>query len=244
VNKLITLALSTYGERIENLRFFDFKQFEHEDVHVLIIHQVDVEHERPSWIDITFEYVQLLTIGVAKSRNEAIRCAIGKYIWFMDDDITIEGNALYHLRKYLSIGCIDLLILGIDFNNDVTPFVGASCCNFHELELFDVSKVGTPQIIVKTQIARREMFPNDLGAGTKKGIGDEPIFLSRLMKQKINAKKIDRVFIRHQVISSGDQYKNKILLRVEIYIRVYGIFGFLKFILVKVYERVNLYINA
>ncbi len=235
----ITIAISTVGKRLNDALNMAKNLDKSEDVEILIIHQTSKEA--------CFEKIKLKTkarylssnkVGAAASRNIALSEAHGEYIWFMDDDILLADNAVSIIRTIIKNQNFDLAIVGILCTNDFLPFIinTDKIDNLvGSMDYYQISKVGTPQIIVRSDFGRKAIFPENYGAGTSQGIGDEPIYLSRLLKNECKAIQIKANFMKHPMVSSGDVHKYKIKLRLKLYFKIYGLRGFIIFLFKRIF---------
>ena len=240
---LVTIAISTFGERLNDAMNMVQHLEQNEALEVLIVHQMPEEVtlkniNLPSHV----RYLPSDTLGAAASRNVALSEARGKYIWFMDDDITLAANAVAAVFEVVHNEKFDVAILNLTFTNDFSSFslnINDLKSSIVHLDYYKISSIGTPQIIVRSTFGRTALFPENYGAGTSAGIGDEPIYLSRLLKQDCVAIEVALDFMKHPVISSGDLFKNKIKLRIQVYLKIYGFRGFLIFLIKKVLNDFN-----
>ena len=247
-NYILTVAVSTVGERIVNAQRIIEKLGPHENVEYILVHQAERESQRDGADPLCkYRLVFSNTFGAAASRNLALKNATGDYLWFLDDDITIADDAITRILKLLADTEPDIAVLNLQFNDDLTSFEVAGGDNqipIRPLKKHELTRIGTPQIVVRTVFGRRSIFPENYGAGTKNGIGDEPLYLAPLYLQAERAVRYMPVIMKHQVVSSGHKHRNKIFLRVRIYLKVYGFFGFVKFCGSKALDAFNRQRNA
>lgn len=240
---LVTIAISTFGERLNDAMNMVQHLEQNEALEVLIVHQMSDELiikniDLPSRV----RYFSSNTLGAAASRNVALSEARGEFIWFMDDDVTLAANAVAAVFEVVHDVKFDVAILNLKFTNDFSSFslnineIESSIC---DLDYYKISSIGTPQIIVRSTFGRTALFPENYGAGTSMGIGDEPIYLSRLLKKDCVAIEVALDFMKHPVISSGDLFKNKIKLRIQVYLEIYGFRGFLIFLIKRMLNALN-----
>ena len=118
MQKLLTFGFSTLASRVGNITF----PKEQADREILIIVQ---NPEGRAWAgrdlsDIALrqdiQVIELASVGVAKSRNEAIDRANGKYLIFSDDDIQFVEQGLVEAIDYLEQNPDVDMILGAAFN--------------------------------------------------------------------------------------------------------------------------------
>ncbi len=203
----ISILISTYGDRINNLKNvilpFD------ERVFYFVAHQGCTSN-----CDITFlthrndvEYFQLNCIGVTKSRNfllqQASRKEFGDIFYFCDDDVRLNknlSNILLESHKHNSSAVITFAI------EDETGKVRKkfpSVDRVVERNRFNILSVGTIEISLKRAYAHKLFFPEDMGAGSLIPIGDEAVFLSRALDNNLKISFVPQVIASHPYDSSG-----------------------------------------
>ncbi|HHQ6568765.1 TPA: glycosyltransferase family A protein [Serratia fonticola] len=204
----LDVLLSSYGERL--LNFMDILPDMKEGVRYLVGHQGHkgdrVREEISSLIkqreDIL--YFDLDTIGVTQSRNFLIEKSTAALIYFCDDDVELEENfseIIMNSHKLDAAAVITFIV-----NNET----GGVRSKFSRVKdeiksrgWFSILSVGTIEITVKRKGIGDIRFPNDMGAGTKKPIGDEAIFLSCFLKKKQKISYHPYAICRHPEESSG-----------------------------------------
>ena len=97
----ITIAISTIAENfdtfINNFRFSSCLDADE----VIIIIQGRVDKSKINKLNKNFIVVLDDGIGISRSRNIGISYASSDYIWFMDDDISLNHDAIPTVKKYM-----------------------------------------------------------------------------------------------------------------------------------------------
>ncbi|WP_421187725.1 glycosyltransferase [Aeromonas sanarellii] len=220
IDSKLTVALSTFGDRINNLLYFSFD------------HRVDYIILWQSSTDKIFSFpknVSLLRIdghGVALSRNKAIANTKTDWIWFMDDDVFIPESSITHALSLIGkANPLEVFISSVK-SPDGTILKNY---NLHQSnKIRTVLNVGTIQIIaninqIKNANAR---FPINMGAGTENNLCDEPVFLNRLLKNTKNLNFIfsPALYVVHPAESSGGVYSSpgSVVSRAMLFRELYG----------------------
>lgn len=104
MKQILTIACSTFGDRISNIRkLYDSIDIADKKIKLLVIHQVPsdliLSIESVSTIielelQPNIEYIKDQSKGLTISRNIAIRKTQTRYMWVMDDDIQFIPDAL------------------------------------------------------------------------------------------------------------------------------------------------------
>lgn len=221
----IDMLYSTYKDRIYMLKNNLPQKIV--GVKIIIIHQVD---ELDNYeIDFLLNrddilYVPSFTTGVARSRNIAINCASSDIIMFCDDDVIYEPEAIKEvISLYKSNSNYKAVTFAYKKGNrgygrfSLTPYTHS---------LLSILSVGTIEVsclltAVKNANAK---FPENLGAGEKYFLCDEPVFLSKLVKKYSNEIVYKPLIIgSHPEIASGvvfndkNAYKSRLLCFQYIY---------------------------
>ncbi|WP_413498572.1 glycosyltransferase [Buttiauxella gaviniae] len=226
------ILLSTYGDRILKIyRLVDSIDFE--NFNLIICHQYIDEptNETRRFINKLclipqVSYFSMANMGVTTSRNFLIRKSVGEYIVFCDDDIVYIKGALLKIIKAMRAECIDIAtgITMISQNDKLKPYPEKK----HKHNLKSIMRVGTVEIICRREsILESGLFPEDMGAGTKFPICDEPVFLANSIKKGANVVFIPEPISIHPALSSGFQtFPHFTMSRGLCFKRVFGWYGF------------------
>ena len=227
MQKLLTFGFSTLASRVGNITF----PKEQADREILIIVQ---NPEGRAWAgrdlsDIALrqdiQVIELASVGVAKSRNEAIDRANGKYLIFSDDDIQFVEQGLVEAIDYLEQNPDVDMILGAAINekgekrknypNQVVP-----------LTKFNSAKAATYEMLIRVEAIRSKgiRFDEEFGAGAKNYLGDEFIFIADLIDAGGKGVSHPAVLAIHPDESSGSRWGSAkdFNARLAIFDRVFG----------------------
>lgn len=235
---LVEIGISTIEDRIEKIREL-LPLMDHEGAIFTIVHQVQTQREKPEWLPSTTRYFQTTSVGVGKSRNTLISHAVGDYLWFMDDDIVLPRKSLDAICALVRVIRFSGLIIGCDRRSDPSSFISTDISfDLRELDDWEVTNIGTPRIILSMPASDYERFPEDIGAGTKKPFGDEAIFLGACVKKRrFLFSSAD--LISHAYESSGVRRGGRWKLRVEVYLRTFGLRRVAWIVLKKLWLKLN-----
>ncbi|MGG4679098.1 MULTISPECIES: glycosyltransferase family A protein [Providencia] len=174
-------------------------------------------------------YYQSDDIGVTKSRNLAISKASNDILFFCDDDVTyqhgIQKNILTAYEEYSSAS-----FLTFSYSEDKNEYKAKKFKN-HKFKhtLFTILSVGTIQISCKRHdvLENKIKFPEDMGAGAKYFLCDEPVFLSQFIKKNLTGYYLPLSIGYHPKESSGNIFndKNAFTSRFLCFTRIFGKFN-------------------
>ena len=196
----LTIAISTFEERICNLINWEFDQ----RLDYLIVWQNPSNFSFDATIfPNNVELVCISTYGVASSTNFALRYCKTSWIWFMDDDVNIPNESINILIHSLpAFDESNILIASVNFGHKI-PIKRFAV---KSKSIFSVTSVGTIQIICspKTALESKSFFPENMGAGSKYPVCDEPVFLLRMIRNaQVYLCGIKDVIVEHPPVSSG-----------------------------------------
>ena len=171
-----------------------------------------------------FRSVELDSIGVAKSRNEAIRQAKGKYLVFADDDIVFLDGLADAIRTMETNPQITLLLGkavsegGIERKKYPTKA--------RRLGLLNSARAATYEIVVRVDDLRSRgiWFDENFGAGVENYLGDEYIFIADLIRDGAECWYYPFVLAAHPEDSSGARWGTSAdrIARAKVFDRVFG----------------------
>ena len=173
-----------------------------------------------------FRHHELVTKGVAKSRNKAIDLAKGEYLIFSDDDITFSDTGLQQAIDYLDSHPDVSLLLG-----QATDESGVLRKRYPEsvtrLGSLNSARAATYEMIIRVSEVRRlgVRFDEDFGAGAKNYLGDEYIFVVDLVRAGGKAVFAPITLAAHPTESSGSRWgsANDRRARAVIFTRIFGL---------------------
>ncbi|EFC0392434.1 glycosyltransferase family 2 protein [Escherichia coli] len=241
----LTIAISTYGERIVNAKKIAL-EFSRNGFRVDIIHQADnpdiIEEEIIDNKQIRYFYQN--SKGVTKSRNYAIDVCTTKYIWFMDDDITFDYDnihQLYGVLKKINCDNVSVCLTRIkDENGQPRKKYPQSGKIYNKRKIISV---GTIEIIADATFLKRNdiKFDENFGAGAAYPVGDEALFLNDVLDSNGSIYHFDLYFLFHPKDSSGI-YRSKLHFYSKgiVFRRLYGVIG-LFYILYLILFRFNFF---
>ena len=172
----ITIAISTVAENLDKLiNNFDFLSLDNAD-EVAIIVQGEIDDEQLIGLK-KFTIIKDAGIGISRSRNIALFHANCDYIWFVDDDIVLNSDAILKVKKYISrydadIFTVRMGVIGVDSLYKIYP-------KKHRLERRDIIGISSVEIIASTKFVMKSKvkFNEGIGLGTKYPSCEENIFL-------------------------------------------------------------------
>lgn len=203
----VSILISTYGDRVNDLMSvilpFD------ERVRYFVAHQ-GCTHDS----DISFltkrndvEYFKLNSIGVTKSRNFLLQQATlqecGDIFYFCDDDVRLNPNLANILIESHHSNSSAVITFAIEDETGKVrkKFPSVDCVV--ERNRFNILSVGTIEISLKRAFVQNIFFPEDMGAGSKIPIGDEAVFLSKVLDNNLKISFVPKVIASHPSDSSG-----------------------------------------
>lgn len=211
-NPTLTLLYSTYDDSIFKLKNNLPKP--HDFVTIIIVHQViDGKHYDIEFLnrkDIV--YYSLLSKGVTKSRNYALSKARSDIVLFCDDDVSYEQSlyerVIYPYRNYSIEACTYIILREGEVMSKYKNI------NRKSHNKFSILSLGTVEISARLSYVSNNniTFPEDLGAGSHLYLGDEPVFLSRLLDSGGHISFSPVVIGDHPKESSGMAYDERALL--------------------------------
>ena len=172
-----------------------------------------------------FRHHELVSKGVAKSRNKAIDLAKGEYLIFSDDDITFSVTGLQEAIEYLDSHPEVSLLLGqaTDESGTLRKRYPKS---IKKLGSLNSARAATYEMIIRVSEIRRlgVRFDEDFGAGAKNYLGDEYIFVVDLIKAGGKAVFAPITLAQHPTESSGSRWGSDQDRRARaiIFTRVFG----------------------
>ncbi|MGR4989850.1 glycosyltransferase [Vibrio rotiferianus] len=211
----VTFLVAAYGERLLNVPDIFLRQ--REEVSYVVVSQCtskSIQDEFLKKISHRSDVVSVFSdeTGVTKSRNLAIKHipSDASYVFFLDDDVELEKLSYEKLIQSFAKSDYDVLTFS------VSDLAGNRLIkNYADKEFkhnnISILKVGTIEIAVRASVLLENShitFPENLGAGAKYPLCDEPVFLSRLIKSGCKLGFIPEVITRHPLESSGKEIKN------------------------------------
>lgn len=168
---------------------------------------------------------ELESVGVAKSRNQAIWQAKGEYLVFSDDDIEFNAEGLEKAIKFLDDNPQYSLLLGqaVDPAGKLRKSYPAVQ---QELTKFNSARAATYEMIIRVEAIRQlgVWFDEEFGAGAKNYLGDEYIFIVDLLAAGGRAVFVPITLATHPFESSGSRWGSRKdrRARAVVFTRVFG----------------------
>lgn len=223
----LTLGYSTLAERVATLVEPPVNPNWETVLVVQNPHQFDWQGTRFNELSARqdFRHHELVSKGVAKSRNKAIDLAKGEYLIFSDDDITFSATGLQQAIDYLDSHPGVSLLLG-----QATDESGTLRKRYpktvEKLGSLNSARAATYEMMIRVSEVRRlgVRFDEDFGAGAKYYLGDEYIFIVDLIKAGGKAVFAPITLAQHPTESSGSRWGSDQDRRARaiIFTRVFG----------------------
>ncbi len=213
----LDMLYSTYQSRIYQL-INNLPPF-NPNVNIVIVHQVN--DLAMDYLDVTniirnrndVVYIRSSTKGVARSRNIAINNSRSDIVLFCDDDVVYSCDFYNNIvGQYNEYDC-DFITFAI--SRFGVSGLGRFGCTKKRHNLMSILSVGTIEVSVRRDflIKNNILFPENLGAGEKYYLCDEPVFLSRCIKSKGHGIYIPKIICSHPDISSGSNFSDNNALK-------------------------------
>lgn len=172
--------------------------------------------------------IRLDSIGVARSRNEAIRQARGEVLLFGEEQV-----------EWISGGVQEMLAV-FDDNPRLAVLLGRAVDEAGKLRKrypqyrepatkWNSARAGTIEIAVRPALLRKAgvFFDENFGAGTENFLGDEFVFVADANRKKLKVEYFPITFAAHPKDSSGARYGTlaDARARSKVFSRVFGAFA-------------------
>ena len=227
VNPKLTIAYSVLSEGVQNLILPPPR----EDTEIVVIVQglpISIPHRRD------IRVISLNSVGVTKSRNEAIRQAKGEVLVFGEEQVEwIHDN-------------LDEAIAVFERNPGLAIFLGRAedqlgnyrkrYGSMHRVSsIWNSAHVGTIELAVRPKmlLQSKVAFDEEFGAGTDNYLGDEYILVSDALRAGLSCEYFPITISRHPAESSGTRFGSSrdARARARVYKRVFGLLApFVRFI--------------
>lgn len=209
----LDMLYSTYQSRIYEL----LKNLpkETEGTTIIIVHQVTYIGEYSSVFEKINQrtdiiYIESLTKGVARSRNLAISNSRSELVLFCDDDVTYANDvSKIVIDSYSQNSAADSITFAYSKGSSMMAAERFSSTTYkHNLKT--IFSIGTIEISCKraSLVESMALFPENLGAGEKYYLCDEPVFMSRLLKAGMQLIYIPEVIGNHPEFASGINFND------------------------------------
>lgn len=203
-----------------------------DNVRIIIIHQINSlfnDHALSEFLDSRndVEYYQSQSKGVAISRNIAISKSRSDIILFCDDDVIYTADFQCEiLSQYESNPKAKFITFAYSNSLNMDRLAAKFSHSGYKHNLRTILKVGTIEVTVYREliISNNFKFPEDMGAGAKYFLCDEPVFLSQLLKANFYGIYTPKILCYHPENSSGSVF-NKLEAFGSRYLCFTRIFG-------------------
>ena len=227
----VTFLVAAYGDRLLNVPDIFLKQ--REEVSYIVVSQCTSKSTQDEFLKKISQRSDVFSVfsdetGVTKSRNLAIKHIPNdaSYVFFLDDDVELEEFAYERVVQAFAKNDYEVLTFSV---SDLTG--NRLIKNYADKEFkhnnISILKVGTIEIAVKASVLLDKphiTFPENLGAGAKYPLCDEPVFLNRLSKSGCKLGYVPEVITRHPLESSGKEIKssNEMIARGIAFREIFG----------------------
>ncbi len=217
----LTVAYSTLATRVTNIQLPPISV--HREILIIVQNPGGHEYSKPQPRS-DLKLIELSSSGVAKSRNEAIRQATGRYLVFADDDIQFDLAALDEIVEHLQT-CTCSLVLG-----QASDFSGKLRKQYPQtqqwLTRFNSARAATYEMLLDVAAIRLAgvRFDENFGAGAENYLGDEYIFICDMLDHNLRAHSLPITMAKHPEVSSGSGWgtKRDLRARAKVFSRIFG----------------------
>ena len=245
---MVAVLLSTTVDRVLSIKSFQFPV--KDDLKYYIVCQGDTNYEKENEIKEKIKYLFPISLiifmkemGLSRSRNKCMEIALqenlAEFMYIADDDITIIYEGLKKLCKN-----------AVDFNLDiVTGKIKTTNGNNYKkyknyqknINIISCAKISSVEIVLNCNffVKNEIRFDEKFGLGSVYKCGEEYIFLTDAYKKKAKIEFFPEVICIHPSESTGKKLLNTAKARGAVFIRVYGIIGFI-FIFFFVLKKKNI----
>ena len=213
----LTIGYSTLAERAANIRFpsgdFAFSLFVQNPQQQTFVAPAGVE------------VVMVEGVGVARSRNQALRSCQSELLIFGDDDVVFHSG---ELRRAIAEFEKDpkLVLLLLAATDEQGKLRKRYPREREKLNLFNCARAATYEIMLRPEAVRKlgVSFDESFGAGAKHYLGDEYIFISDLIKKGARCEFAPIYVASHSADSSGERWGSREdrMARAAVFDRVFG----------------------
>ena len=172
----ITVAISTRAVNMDHfLNNFPFESLRDADEVVIIIQ--GMLDSKPMGFSNNYTIIEDNGKGVSRSRNIGLLHANCDYIWFMDDDILLNNDAIITVKNYMLKYNADIFTVRMQTFERDAPYKNYP--SKHILDRRDIINISTVEIIASRGLIleSKVRFNESLGLGTKYPSCEENIFL-------------------------------------------------------------------
>jgi len=200
---LLTIGYSALAERAAGIQL----PARRADTEILVVVQGGtVPPDSPERDDV--RYLRLESRGVAKSRNEVLRRARGRFVMFADDDVVLVEAGICQLLSALMDDPALALAQGavVDETGRLRKRYPSRSVPLHR---WNAAKAATYELVVRRSAFRRTgvRFDENFGAGAEDFyLGDEYVFIADALRAGLRCRFFPVVVARHDATSSGSGF--------------------------------------
>ena len=230
MSKTLTVAISTVANNFNKfINEFNFIHLKEAD-EVFVIVQGDCSIILPETFDDRFKILQDEFYGISRSRNCAINHSTSDYIWFLDDDITLNKKSISIIKDFLDGNSYEAFSLRMYSGPNLDPYKKYPKEGIvSKIKLISISSV---EIIVSRAFVLKYnlSFNINLGLGTDYPSCEENIFLLDLYNSGGSLYHLPIFTHSHPEVERVlDFTRSGVLFAKGIFCRKFG--GFLGFVL-------------
>lgn len=162
--------------------------------------------------------------GLSRSRNEAIRLAGSRWIYFCDDDVEPNLTVLLNLAERADQHGLDILAFRVaQAGRDYKKYPSRET----RIGIHNAAKLHSANIIVRRSFVEMSgvLFPEDMGLGTDMPTGEEYVFLAGLLRAGARGAYVPVVAVEHPDVSSGQSFPRDIrdiIAKRRMFDRIFG----------------------
>lgn len=242
-NLKLEILISTMNKT--SLSFLDaiFPHYNLNALHILIINQTQTGKELHSNFD-NIRVINSYEIGLSKSRNLAIKNALGDICLIADDDIEyVEDFENIILNSFQKFDDASVIQFKIDtFSGDAYKAYPK-----HSKKLIskrDIESSSSIEIAFKREhiISNNIEFDPHFGLGSYFQSGEEYLFLKEVLKKRLSIYFENQFIVKHKYLRSTNNIANNDFIKTQavLYYKDYGVlsyFALFKFIIFLVRKR-------
>ncbi|WP_064435734.1 glycosyltransferase [Pseudoalteromonas neustonica] len=210
--RLLTVAISTVKSERDNVleKINNLSGATKDLLDFLVVSQFEDEYQNSLIGDI--RVVKLTGKGLSKSRNLAIQETSTEWIWFQDDDFSINENELSFLVSSLSNGDIDIALIRIGSLENSEKYY-KNYVDYSKYTRLLSLKVSSIEIIARVSFIRDKeiSFNEKLGLGTELPCCEENQFMLDSFDRGANINFLNRTLCYHTTLAENrkiDYVKN------------------------------------
>ena len=196
-----------------NLNFLEriFNRIEQKDYFVLVINQcIDIPLANIAPLSSHVRCISINERGISKSRNMAIKNAIGDICVISDDDVVFENDVIQKLEHAYLNHTNDVNIFKI-ITPEGKPYKNYLSADKILINNLDIMQVSSIEITFRRESIKKEniLFNEKLGLGAELNGGEEICFLKDCLSHNLKIKYNTKFIVEHPKESSGKNYSDR-----------------------------------